>query len=216
VSLVRRHGLGPRRNARLTDVWHLYLLPTAVRAATSTRPAARVPKYINDLGVSYGMMEHGCQSTCLAATDVDDPTDVTLAAYTDVQKIPDNLDSTVGAGALSKVQNALESLYIPGTWVTVGTPYRLIVRTSLGAFLSFECYSGVGLNAVPMIDGTNVTLSTTFGSLPPKVRADLQTAALLLRLDVSGFTGASTLRQILKGIGDQYAGTLFQIGGISI
>jgi hypothetical protein len=189
--------------------WHLYLVPI-VEVATKRRP-----EFINTLGVSWRMVDFGFQDVGLVAADVSDPQDTTLQGEVGVTKIPDNLDSTVTAGALTTVQNALENRNIPGSWIIVGTTYRELVRIVIGIFSIIQRYAFIANSINKLMTGA-VSLNTQFQDLPLQVRQDLQTTALEMGLSISGFTGTSTLRQILKGVGDQLINRGYQMGGIAI
>jgi len=118
-----------------------------------------------------------------------------------VTKIPDNLDNAIG-GALTTVQNALETRKIPANWVTNVMTYRFVVRKVLAVFRFMQRFVGVTQVMSAFLSGT-VTLDTTFADLSATNRQRLLDTAASLNLDTSGFTGASTLRQILKGVADQ-------------
>jgi hypothetical protein len=192
--------------------WHLYLTPII---GDGTPTDKRRPEFVSDLGVSWRMLHFGRQPVGLVAADVSGAQDTTLIGSSGVTKIPDALDGTIGAGALVTVQNILENWNIPGTWLVAGTTYRELVRIVRGVFFIIQRYASVANNLNAILSG-GVSLSTQFQDLPLGVRQNLQAAAVDLNIDTSGFTGASTLRQILKGVGDQYAATPFQLGGIEI
>jgi hypothetical protein len=194
--------------------WHLYLIPVIGTACAGG--ADRCPKYLNGSGGNWSCMDYGYQPSMICSADTDATQDAALVKQSDVTKIPDNLDSTVGAGALTTVQNALESRHIPGTWVTTATTYRTVIRAAIGAFTLFQRYISISGNTAATINGSTVTLNTVFSSLPSQVRTDLIATAINLELDTSGITGANTLRQILLGIGNQFLTRVSVIGGITI
>lgn len=190
--------------------WHLYLLPVI---GDGTRASPRKPKYLSP---PWAPVDFGAQPIFLVAADVSDAQDAAIVANADARKVPDDLDSVVGAGNLAAVQNDLESRNIPGTWVAANTTWRTIARAVMIYCFLFQRYGAVAANySNALISGT-VTLDTTFGSLPLQVRQNLQTAAQQLGLDTSGFTGASTLRQILVGVGSQWIANPRRLGEVAI
>lgn len=189
--------------------WHLYLLPVI---GDGTRASPRKPKYLS----SSWRRDFGAQPIFLVATDISDADDTALVANADVRKIPDNLDSTVGAGNLATVQNDLESRNLPGAWVAANTTWRTIARAVMIYCLLLQRYGAVANDYTNALLSGAVTLDTTFGSLPLQVRQNLQTAAEQLEFDTSGFTGASTLRQILVGCGSQWIAIPQSLGEVAI
>lgn len=188
--------------------WHLYLLP--IIGTTD-----RLPKYIEALGVSWSMRDYGQQPECLVAADVSAAQHSSIIGNGDVQFIPDNLDQQIG-GALSTVEAALSSRHIPDGWVTSNMTYRFVIRKILGAFkflVRFHIVSGI---SAPAINGANVTLNTQFQDLGANARQGLLDTAATFKLDISDFSGTSTLRQILKGVCDQLTSGPIQMGGIVI
>jgi hypothetical protein len=194
--------------------WHLYLVPSSLQG--TTLPAIR-PNFDGIAVASYSAHRYGGQSVMLVAANVDDATDAGLAAKPDITKVPDNLDQQVGSGAaLTITRNAFENRGIPGSWIVATTTYREALRVYRGASEILQRYRSISGIFGPVLGAGGVTLDTAFSSLPLSARNNLIATAKALNLDTSGFTGASTLRQILKGVGDQYAARPFRLGGIVI
>lgn len=192
--------------------WHLYLVPI-LGGGTSAEDFRRA-KYISGSGVTFSMVSYGFQAIGLVAANVDAATDTALQSNSDVTKIPDNLDAQV-AGALATVQAALENRNLPGNWVVSTTTYRTIIRLVIAVSGLLMRYAWLTESIEAVISGA-VTLNTTFGSLPLAVRQKLQEAAVQLGIDTSGFTSASTLRQILQGVADQKAQVQTVLGAVVI
>lgn len=193
-------------------MWHLYLIPMI---GTGTRQDPRRPKYIDGLGASTGVLRYGFQPVALVALDVDDDTDATLAANVDVQKIPDDLDNTIGPNALSIIQNALEDRNIPSQWVTSNITYRMVLRTLYGFFSFLQRYSAIA-NTTALVFGGAVTLNTQFNQLSGTARTNLRNTATDLGLTLTGIPNTSTLREVLKLLADQWGQREFVIGGVTI
>lgn len=189
--------------------WHLYLVPIVLDSL-----GTRAPKYLKDLGVPRAMAPYGFQDVGFAAADVDNATDTSLQTNADLDKIPDNLDNTLGAQTAT-VQARLELKNLPSDWVTSGMTYRFVVRKVLNLMQFCTRYAFVN-NTVEKLMSGSVDLDTQFQDLPLAIRQRLLGAAESFNFDTSGLSGTSTIRQILKNIADQYGDNSYRIGGIVI
>jgi hypothetical protein len=124
-----------------------------------------------------------------------------LAAQTDVLAIPVPLDSNVSGAALSRVQSVLESMNIPGSWVTTSFTYRQVIGTVGKVIAIAQRYNG--LFGTQKLFESGITLDTQWNQLSQAQKNRLQAVADDLRLDTSGITNQMTLGQILKAIADQ-------------
>jgi len=179
----------------------LYVMPVT---GIGTEEDSRRPKYADtDLaGFNWAAMDFGNEPMMLVATE----TNAALGAEPDVLTVPLNLDQNLGAGAVTVVQNYLEARFIPADWVTTSLTYRQVLRSVVAIFTVMQRAQGLGL--ARLLDGSSVSLSTTFGSLPQPVRAKLVAAAQSLHFDTSSLSGASTLRQIFKALMVQFSGSI--------
>ena len=194
--------------------WHLYFLPVI---GTGIEADSRRPKYIAALsGISWAAMDYGFNPSMVAAADVDDATDSSIDANADVNRIPDNMDLFLSAGAVSVVQNAMEVMFWPADWVNTTYTYRQILRYVGGFCAYLQRYSAISGNINPVFSSGNVTLSTQFNQLPAKARQDLQATATDLGLSYAGITGTMTMRQIMKSMADQWGQRSFSLGGVKI
>jgi len=191
--------------------WHLYVV--AVIGA-GTEQDDRRGKY-TDLATSFSCTDYGFQPVMICAMDVSGANDTFINAQSDATRLPDNLDSTISAGALTVVQNALENRNIPAGWVTAGLTYRELLRTVDGFFAFMQRYLGVTGKKLPVFGGS-VTLNTQFNDLSQTLKNELASTAQSLGLDTSQLSGTNTLRQILKNIADQWGQRSFVLGGITI
>lgn len=192
--------------------WHLYLLPMI----DSGNPRmGRVPKYILGVATSAAVSPFGFQGDCLCAADVTNPLDAAIASNPDASKIPDNLDATLGAGAVATVQGILEARNIPAQWVTGALTWRRLLRIVWAIFTFVTRFATVNQITTAFLSG-GITLDTTFASLSAQNRQRLLDTAADMNFNTDGFTGASTLRQILKGVADQWGEREFELGGIRI
>lgn len=173
------------------------------------------PKYASTFtaaGFSVGAIDF-FGATCVVYSPCDTTTDNAVTAQTDVRRVPDNLDSSPTAGAVTVMQNFLEGQNVPAGWITTSLTWRTILRTVLSMCLFIQRYRGVGGPAV-FVGG--VTLASTFASLPVGVRQSLLKAGQDQKFDTSALSGASTLRQLLKAMGDQWGARPIMINGLSI
>lgn len=150
--------------------------------------------------------------TAIAMADTDATQHNLLVAQTDVVAVPP-LDNTVTAGALSTVQNVLEAGDIPGDWVQVGMTYRQVLRIILGIMQFHKRF--MALSGRRASDGL-FALTLRVNQIPQAARTILQNVAAEFNLDFSAVTGTTTVRQLLIGMGQQFASREFEIGGVII
>jgi hypothetical protein len=78
-----------------------------------------------------------------------------------------------------------------------------VLRVVAALFQFHQRYQATSGTSASLFAG-GLTLSSTFSSLPASVRTALRNAAISLGYDTSSLTGASTLRQCLKAMADQW------------
>ncbi len=165
---------------------------------TVTRPnglVVRQEKYIPALGVDRSLVDFGANAIVWANTTP--AQDATLGGHVDVIVVPP-LDNTI---ALTATQNALESLNIPAQWLTAGMTYRTVLRVVIGmAAFYIKAVDQFGA-ALPLAGNLDKTLS----QLSAAVRTALANSSDALGLDRSSITGATTVREALRIIGQQFA-----------
>lgn len=136
-----------------------------------------------------------------------------LALQTDVLQIPPLDNSIPNATARNKVRSVLEGFNLPGTWVNTGMTYRTVLRVTLGAI---QFLSRLTFRLQRKVFDGSVTLNTTVSQIPLAARNQLQIAASDLGLDYSSVTGTTTVRELLRLLGAQFANTQFEIRGVTI
>lgn len=180
----------------------------------------RVPKYfaaprIDDTGrlmSPWSMFDYGLQPIALLASDISGADLTVLQGAGDVQVVPANIDNTIGAGALAATRQALEDLWIPGNWVTASNTWREVLRVVAGLFQFAQRYNG--LHHEELMQGAP-NLSLTLGDLSAARRQKIQETCDSFGYDTSGFTLSSTLRDVLKFLGDAWGAASFQFGAIA-
>jgi len=195
----------------------LYIVPQ-VPIGSGPRAATLVPKYIAALTKRWGAMQFGFEQWLIVVADLPDTTHDLLALEADVIAVPRRLDAEIGTN-LTTVQTKLEMMNLPSGWITASQTYRFVLRMVVGAFrLASYVHGYVRAHNQPHETGrlfpAGVTLSTQYNQLNPYVRDGLIAAADHFKIDRSGLSGTSTLRQIVKTFGEQVTGS--QICGIHL
>ncbi len=152
-------------------------------------------------GVKATFMPFGNEGHYLVAADADEATHATLAALPRVNQIPANLDQNLSAGAVTVVEAALEARNIPAHWVSTNLTYRQVLRVVVGIFQFASLY--YRLHTLTLFRG-GVNLETRVNQIPQAERDRLSSAAAAAQLDVSQITGTTTVRQILRLLGEQW------------
>lgn len=164
-------------------------------------------------GLAWSWATYLLGDTGLIASDTATAQHNILNAQTDVIALPTNLDSTLTQAARDKARNLLEGWNVPALWIQTGMTYRAALRTLMNIWQFHNRY--VGRFARKLFDGS-ISLDMTVSQMSQGVRNDLQTAAESLNLDYSAVTGATTIRQLLKGVSDQLGDVPYSIGGVTI
>ena len=198
----------------------LYLVPiTHIDLGNGTEFAA--PKYfwgrltegsLELQGATWAWERYVWENHGLVAADTSASQDTYLRGLVDVISVP-ALDNTIANTATrNKIRNILEAGNIPGTWVNTGMTYRSVVRIVLGIFK----FHGRAVSLLgKMFDGT-ISLDMTISQIPADKLDKMQQAADAFGLDTSWMVGTTTIRALLKSIGDQFSNTQFEIGGFLI
>jgi hypothetical protein len=156
-------------------------------------------------------MDYGPEPVCLVAVqDIPPETHTTLAGEPDCVAVPSDLDSEVGA-QLTQVRNVIEALNIPAGWVQSTHTYRQLLRIVAAMFQFMQRFAAVGGNTRVFQSGIN--LDSTYGSLPLNVRNALRDTADSLGYDRSGIVAGTTVRAMLKQMGDQWSQLEIHLGG---
>lgn len=186
----------------------VYIVPVVTANTGPGGAPCRAPDYVPALGVPWSAMYYGLEPVALVRADVDAAQHSTLAASAPITVVPANLDASVGA-AVTTVEAALESWSIPGQWVASGLTYRQVLRGVATIFQFAQRFDG--LHRLRIFGGT-VTLDTTVAQLPQAARDKLAAVSDSFGWDRSGVTGATTLRQLLRGAAQQWNGGVL-LGG---
>ena len=163
----------------------------------------RIPKYGELEGVSaFGSVRYGEEGTCLTAMEVTQAAHDIIKADPDVMRAPEDLDGTLGAGAVTATQTFLEDNNIPGNWVNTTHTFRYVLRVIYGCFRYTQRFAQVSGKEEIFIVGTD--LSTQIRDISATKRGYMQDACDSLGYDYSEVTGDWTLRQYLKHLAEQW------------
>jgi len=179
-----------------------YLVPKVW--GTTPVPSWR-PQHVSGVIAEWDALTYGREDVYLVAAEVTDAEHTTLAAQPEVIAIPANLDATLSAGAVTVARAWLEARSIPNGWVTTARTSREVLGTLGRLFRLMQRFNG---RQRARFFGEGITLGTRINQLSAVQRNALQDAARDLQpnLDLSGVTGASTLRQALVTICQQLPG----------
>lgn len=169
-----------------------YLVP--IETVAGIFGPTRQPKYVPALGVAWAMVDFGESAIVWAAAS--SAQDTAMAAHADATVVP-TLDNTIVVNA---TQNALETLNIPGQWLNASMTYRTVLRVVVGMAQLVQRVRGLGSSFNPAGN-----LDKTLAQIPADVRNNIATACDQLGIDRSGFTGTTTVREVLRSFGQQFA-----------
>ena len=189
----------------------VYIVP-AEAIASGPGAGGRTPAYLgrNNAGATsgYRCMDYGLEPVFLCVAEVSAAQHAAIAANAPITVVPADLSGNVG-GQRANVEAALESWNIPGTWVTSGMSYREVLRGVATIFQVAQRLHGLyGVRAFP----PGITLGTTMAELTQAQRNALAAVNDSFGWDRSQVTGATTLRQWLRGAAQQWQGAVL-LGG---
>lgn len=181
-------------------------------------PTAFRPKYTEPGALGAGLdltgwtaMDYGFENLFLVRVDLTAAQRTALSAQTDVLVVPANIDSTVSAAALNRIQTTLEAANLPAEWVTTALTYRQVLRRARRVIMFMQRWQGLFGDRV-FVNG--ITLDTRWNQLPANIQQRLRDVAASLTLDTSSITNNSTMRQILRVVADQLPDVDF--GGVTL
>jgi hypothetical protein len=145
-------------------------------------------------------MDYGFEALYLVKADVTAAQRTALSAQTDVLVVPANIDNTVSAAALARIQATLEAANLPSEWVTTALTYRQVLRRTRRIITFMQRWAGMFVERV-FVNG--ITLDTRWNQLSPTVQQRLRDVAASLTLDTSSIANNTTMRTILRVVADQ-------------
>lgn len=187
---------------------------------TGTRADPFRPKYSNDPAVSSsGAIRSSKADECIAMFNATQLYLDSVAAQTDTLRVATgaNIDSTLTLAQANAAKTFLENRNIPGEFANQGDTRRQVIRGVVGMFLfcqRMEGKFGVGFKKRAIDAG--ITFSTQFVDFPQAVKDEFLAVRDDHGWDNMGLTNASTLRQILIRVAQQFEKTPIVIAGYTI
>ncbi len=148
---------------------------------------------------SVAMMPFGGEGHYLIAVEAAADVHTTLAALPNVLALPEDLDRNLTG--VTALRTALETRNIPAHWLTTSLTYRQALRGLVGIFQFAQVYHA---ETGRRLFQDAITLTTRLNQIPLAERTRLSEVAAKTGLDTSGVTGTTTVRQLLKLLGDQW------------
>lgn len=169
----------------------------------------RIPKY--DVPGNWSGMDFGFRPVYLLAADLTTAQLNALTANADVKVFPATLDNNVGAANLATVRANLELYNFPGNWIVAATLYRSILRVLIGACQIATKFHELRaeVDEDPDLFPAGVTLGTAYSDMPSPYRERLLEAIDAIPYNRDALTGASTMRDLVRSVGQQSAPIAF-------
>jgi hypothetical protein len=186
---------------------HFYLGPDDFYIIPGSTTVQRVAKYFTpDLWHGNASFQnYGAEPVYLIAADVTPAQHAFLIAQTDIVAAPPDLSDTVGAN-LSTLTAILAARNIPFDWIGPGMTWATLIVWIWRLFFLFQTFERFG----KFFD--TLDLTATVSQFSQTKRNNLAAAAQSIGLDTSGITGAMTIQQALKILGNQIQVPPFQAG----
>ena len=172
----------------------------------------RAPKYLHDSIYQWSAIDFGSEDTCVVSVKDMSIQDIdTLSNQADVMTLSEDLNLTLGNGAVNAAQTYLESLNIPAGWVNTSRTYLTVLKVVIGIFQFNQRWAGLSANSSPFKEGLN--LAVKYIDMPQAAKTRLFECFDSLSIQRSNLTNQSTLREILFEFGSQYANKQIEFGG---
>lgn len=156
---------------------------------------------------SVAMMPFGNEGHYLVAVEAEADVHTALAALPNVLALPEDLDSRITG--VTALRSALEARNMPAHWITTSLTYRQALRGLAGMFQFAGIYHAeTGLR----LFRAGIDLTTRMNQIPAAERTRLTEVAAKTGLDTSGVAGTTTVRQLLKLLGDQWLDRQIYLG----
>lgn len=186
-----------------------------------TRIDPRRGKYQRGVGViRAGQLRFGRTEDAIVMIEADQAYLDTVAADPECQLICDesNIDTPLTAPQVTAIQNFLEARGVPADWLQVGETRRQTIRGIAGMFLFSQRMEGrYGMSWKQKAVAHGVTLASEWQVLPVGFQTELvESAQSFGWTDITGAAPTTTLRQILKSMGNRFQNTPIFICSVEI
>jgi len=155
----------------------------------------RRPKYVPALGVDWAMVDHG--EAAIVWANATPAQSASIGTHADALVVPP-LGNAINVAATA---TALEAMNIPAQWLSAAMTYRVVLRIVIGMAQLLQRLDGRGQK----LTLTPAVLDLTVAQIPAGTRANISDAINSLGLDTSGISGTTTVREVLRMIGQQFA-----------
>lgn len=128
-----------------------------------------------------------------------------------------NINDSLTAPQVSNIQAFLEARGVPADWLTAGETRRLALRGAAGMFLFSQRMEGrYGTSWKQKLVEHGVTLSSEWQSLPAAFQTEMLDTAASFNWQVSTPQPTTTLRAILRAMGNLFQGQRIVIAGFDL
>lgn len=186
-----------------------FILPMIGTGTPKVDP--RRPKYLADLGIlDWCAMDYGLEPVALVVCNPLDATQAALSANADVYTFPLAFDATLGGQEANALKAAFATVNIPETWIGANNTSREVIRVTAQLF---QFAKRLHARGATRLFPAGVTLSTQWNALPLAFQNALLDCAQSFGWSTAGFSGTSTMRNMLRAIVDQWGNTPILLGG---
>jgi hypothetical protein len=163
-----------------------------------TPATARHPKYfISAAGMPLltwtSRFYYGLEDLWVVAADLAAGDHTALVANSDVLAVPPTLTNTISANALNTLKIRLESINMPGQWLTTALTWREMLALVLRMMQFMQRFHGL----FGRLFAGGLTLDTQINQIPINARNNLRDAAQAMGADTSSIVGTTLVREAL-------------------
>jgi hypothetical protein len=174
-------------------------------------------KYFQDgqlvLDPPASAMDYGGEAVRLVAAEVTAEQVTWLSAQSDVLVLPADLSATLTSGQVTAARAALEGLNIPGNWITTSMTWETVLRAVAGLFQFAQKLQSVTGGRRLWRGGA---LTTRWNQLPVELQQDILDTCAALGYDTAFIVGTTTLRVLLRNLGQQWGSKPLLLGCMTI
>src|SRR3989304_5553215 len=149
----------------------------------------------------WNMIDYGLVNRAVIAADVTTTQHSELVTHGDVLALPVNLDQAMTQAAVNTSQTFLENAGVPAGWINTSYTYREVLRIVTSMFLYIQRVTAILEHQIVLTGGV---LNRQMNEISAEIRDAMAQAADEMEDDYSWETGATTVRQLLKAMGDAW------------
>lgn len=177
----------------------LYLAPIVTLTLGNRSPlASKVLEYGVQPNISSVLSRN--KTWCISSADFDDTQHALVAADPEITSIPfaslDNTWNDFTPAQRTAIGSRLEALAVPMDWIAVNTSVADLLRMATRVALLGQMLKADALD--------DVSLDSTFGSLPAARRNRILAWSAANGVDTTGLTGSTTIRAMLRALVVRY------------